>query len=234
VTDLSLVLPVRNQADHIGPILERYLGALDGHGWSFELVVVPNACTDASPRIVSELAARDPRIRVVENPAGGWGLSVRTGLDAARGRLVGYTNSARTEPETIPALVQLLIENGGSLVKVSRHSRGDLTRQIGSLLYNLECDLFLRTRLRDVNGTPKLFARSLLDRVVLRSDGDLIDVELLAQCRPLGVPVIEVPRPGFKRHGGRSTTDFVSAFKMYAGVVGLWLELRRGPARRPA
>ena len=68
----------------------------------FELVVVPNASTDRTQAVVERLAAGDDRIRAVANPRGGWGLSVRTGLDAARGSILCYTNTARTDPGKSP------------------------------------------------------------------------------------------------------------------------------------
>ena len=43
---LSVILPCRNQADHIAEVLERYFAPLERTGRDFELVVVPNACTD--------------------------------------------------------------------------------------------------------------------------------------------------------------------------------------------
>ena len=109
---ISLVLPCRNQADHIGRVLEGYRAALDGLGQPFELVVVPNASTDATREVVERLGEADPRVRVVENPLGGWGLSVRTGLAAARGGVLAYTNTARTNPGTVPDFVRRYVRVG--------------------------------------------------------------------------------------------------------------------------
>jgi glycosyltransferase involved in cell wall biosynthesis len=220
VTDLSVILPFRNQADHLRPLIRRYLDEFASHSWSFELVLVPNACTDDSVRICRELGAADPRVRVVENPKGGWGLSVRTGLDAARGRFVCYTNSARTEPAQVPAAFGRVAER--TLVKIVRRGRGNFLREFGSFLYNLECRALFRLGCRDVNGTPKIFARELLERLSLTSDGDLLDVELLSKARRLGWRILEVPVEGWKRHGGKSSTNFKSAGRMYTGALKLW------------
>ena len=222
MTDLSVILPFRNQADHLGPLVKRYLDEFSARPWSFELVLVPNACTDDSVRICREAESADRRIRVVENPRGGWGLSVRTGLAAARGRFVCYTNSARTEPAQIPAAYDRLHDRPSTLVKIVRRGRGNFLREFGSFLYNLECRALFRLGCRDVNGTPKVFARELLDRVTLASDGDLLDVELLSKARRAGWRILEVPVEGWKRHGGKSSTNFKSAGRMYAGALKLW------------
>src|SRR5947209_1415621 len=103
---LSLILPCRNQADHIGPVLQAYLAPLESLEVPFELIVVPNASTDGTTEVVAGLARRDARIRVVENPLGGWGRSVGAGLAAANGEVLAYTNTARTDPTCLPKYIE--------------------------------------------------------------------------------------------------------------------------------
>ena len=220
---ISLVLPCRNQADHIGLVLDGYRAALDGLGWPFELVVVPNASTDATCEVVERLGETDPRIRVVENPLGGWGLSVRTGLAAARGGILAYTNTARTNPATVPDFVRRYVESGAALVKARREGRHAPMRELGSILYNMEAKLCFRVNCRDVNGTPKVFGRALYESARLTADGDLLDLELMRHVAARGLSVVEIPVRGFTRHGGKSSTTFRSAGKMYAGAFWMWL-----------
>ena len=48
---VSVVLPVHNQADHIGTVVREYLEPLDRLGMPYEIVLVPNACRDATPDV---------------------------------------------------------------------------------------------------------------------------------------------------------------------------------------
>jgi hypothetical protein len=219
---LSLVLPCRNQADHIGSILPRYLRPLETLGMPFELVVVPNASRDATQAVVEALAQKDERIKVVPNLAGGWGRSVRLGLEAAGGTVLAYTNTARTEPESLPSFVQLYQRGRRCLVKARREARQAPLRAAGSLLYNLEARLLLGVRCSDVNGTPKIFGRDLYERIALTAEGDLLDLELMAWAARLGIAIEEIPVRGFHRHGGKSSTTWKSAWNMYAGAFHLW------------
>jgi glycosyltransferase involved in cell wall biosynthesis len=217
----SVVLPCRNQEDHIAEVVRSYAAPLQATGRSYELVTVPNACTDRTPEIVRALAEGDPRIRVADNPRGGWGLSVLTGLAAARGSVLCYTNSARTDPGHVAAVLDLCVKNAPCLVKVRREKRGAPLREAGSWLYNLEGRLLFRLAARDVNGTPKAFPRELYRELRLFSEGDLLDLELLAKATRRGVRVIELPVEGFRRHGGRSGTNLRTAFGLYAGALRL-------------
>jgi glycosyltransferase involved in cell wall biosynthesis len=228
---LSVVLPCRNQADHIAEVLTAYVPPLDGIGRAYELVVVPNACTDNTCAVVNKLAQGNPRIRVIENPKGGWGLSVLTGLAAARGELLCYTNSARTDPASIPELLALYEKSPFCLAKVRREKRGVVLRELGSWLYNLEAWLLYGIRVSDVNGTPKLMPRALYERLELFSPDDLLDLELLAKVTRLGTPIVELPVAGFKRHGGKSSTNLKSAWNMYLGGLKLYKALSHFEAR---
>jgi hypothetical protein len=65
-----------------------------------------------------------------------------------------------------------------------------------------------------------VFERRFYDRLVLAQDGDLLDLELIAHAARLGVPVVDIPTFGFHRHGGKSSTTFRSAWRMYGGALG--------------
>ena len=224
---LSVILPCRNQADHIGEVLQHWVESLNTIERPYELVVIPNACTDSTPEIARDLAGRYPQFRVIENSAPGWGRAVRTGLDAAFGENLCYSNSARTDPDQIPALLRLFEQYRPCIAKVKRQGRGVLSRAIASWLYNLEGRLLFGIKSGDVNGTPKIFARAVWEQLSVTAQDDLFDMELIARASQLGIPVIELPVSGFRRHGGRSSTTFASARAMYWGAFRLRRSLRK-------
>jgi glycosyltransferase involved in cell wall biosynthesis len=219
----SIVLPLHDQADHVEPILRGYLAALDPLPGGYELVVVTNACHDATPEIVAGLAAEDPRVRHVDLDAGGWGRAVKAGLAAARGHRLAYTNAARTTPEILTLMLAYAIAYPEVVLKANRRVRESRRRRLGSLLYNLECRALFDLAVWDINGTPKIFPRGFEKLLELRRDDDLIDAEFNVVCRREGYPTIEVPILATERHGGRSTTGYGSALRMYLGAF----ELRR-------
>jgi len=225
---LSVVLPCRNQADHVARVLESYEAPLGGIEGGYELVVVPNACTDGTPDIAADLATKDSRILSLPLALGGWGRAVLAGLAAARGRFLCYTNSARTDPQHVASLFALLRSGGEAVAKVRREQRSAPLREIGSWLYNLEARLLFGVAVGDVNGTPKILSRALYERFALTSLDDLLDLELLAKARRVRVPILEMPVTGFKRHGGRSSTGLASAWRMYAGALRLRARMASG------
>lgn len=223
---VSVILPVHNQADHIGAVVREYLEPLDRLDKPYEIVLVPNACRDATPEVCNALAAANPRIRVVSSELGGWGRAVRLGLREARGDLLCYTNSARTAPQELALVLIYATAYPDVVVKANRKIREHWSRRIGSLLYNIECRTLFDLSNWDVNGTPKVFPRHFDRLLALTRDDDLIDAEFAAICRREGYPMLEVPIFSSRRHGGRSTTNYGSAWKMYVGAYRLWRERR--------
>jgi glycosyltransferase involved in cell wall biosynthesis len=222
----SIVLPVRDQADHVESILRRYLDALGSLPGTHELVVVTNACRDDSPAVVAGLAAEEPRVRHVDLSAEGWGRAVRAGLAASEGELLCYTNAARTTPEILTLMLAYALAYPEVVLKANRRIRDSRRRRLGSLLYNLECRALFDLSVWDINGTPKIFPRRFERLLDLRRDDDLIDVEFNVVCRREGYPVIEVPILATVRQGGKSTTGYRSAYRMYVGAYELWRESR--------
>lgn len=223
----SIVLPIHNQADHVAGIVEGYLSALSNGVTSHELILVANGCTDGSVVVCSELEQRHESVRLLEIDETGWGRAVRAGLAASRGELVTYTNSARTTPETLVLMLLYATAYPHVVVKANRRIRESKRRRLGSLLYNLECRALFDLSVWDINGTPKIFPRSCTRLMELARDDDLIDLEFNVICKREGYPVVEVPILGTQRHGGRSTTNFRSAIRMYLGALELAREARR-------
>jgi glycosyltransferase involved in cell wall biosynthesis len=221
------VLPVYNEAGYLESVVESYKEALQSLPQAYEIILVPNNCSDNSAEICRSLAVRDPTVRVVESEQGGWGLAVKLGLKEARGDVLCYTNLARTSPEDLLLHLLYAIAHPQVVIKANRKIRDNWRRRVGGLLYNVECRTLFDLSCWDINGTPKVFPRSFDKLLGLTRDDDLIDAEFNLICSREGYPLLEVPVFARGRHGGKSTTTYSSALKMYLGAYKLWRERRK-------
>ncbi len=223
---VSIILPVYNQADHIERIVDEYREVLDRLPVPYELILVTNACKDNSKEVCGSLANQNDNILWCNINQGGWGRAVKHGLKAATGDLLCYTNSARTSPEILSLTLLYAIAYPNVVVKANRKIRDNWRRRLGSLLYNLEARALFDLPVWDINGTPKIFPRKFDKLLELKRDDDIIDAEFNMICRRENYPVVEVPVLSTKRHSGKSTTNYNSAFKMYYGVYELWRQTK--------
>lgn len=95
---VSVLMPVLNEEAHIREVLERAL-AQEGAG-PLEILVVDGRSTDQTKKIVAEIAARDPRVRLLDNPAGSTPNGLNVGLRAARGMFVARMDGHSRYPST--------------------------------------------------------------------------------------------------------------------------------------
>lgn len=109
---VTVILPIRNEARRIHACLAAVL-AQDYPANRLEVLAVDGCSTDATRAIVSELTQADPRLRLLDNPAGIVPTAMNIGLAAARGEIVvrvdGHTIVA---PDYVRQCVAALARTG--------------------------------------------------------------------------------------------------------------------------
>jgi len=222
---ISLVLPSGGRERQTAEMVRQYAQALAALGVRCELLV-----TAAAPETIPFDTPND-RVSVRGVPAGpGWGREIRAGLAAAEGDLLGWTLPERTEPQTLASVVKYALESPRAVVRTNRRSRDTLPRRIGSMLYNGECRSLYNLTTWDVNGTPKVFPRTLDKLLCLTRDDELIDLEFTVICRQEGYPVIEMPARE-RVASGAGSIDLTTALRMYWGAWRFRQALQERPQR---
>ena len=116
---VSVLIPARNEEAAIGAAIEAVLAS---RGVAFEVVVMDDASTDATAAIVSEMATREERVRLVEAPRlpAGWNGKQHACLalaGAARHEVLCFVDAdVRLEPEALERMVNFLQRSGSGLV----------------------------------------------------------------------------------------------------------------------
>jgi dolichol-phosphate mannosyltransferase len=214
--ELSVVLPTRNEAGNIDPLLARLRSALDTV--DYELVFLDDS-DDETAAMLGREAALDPRIRVIhrmpEFRQGGLSTAVVLGLHEARGSLICVMDAdLQHTPETIPAMLAAAAA-GADLVVASRYlpggSRAGLAtglRHFVSRMASLVVQrLFVEARASsDPMAGFFLCRAAILRGVEFRPVGFKILLELLV-CSPQAV-VTDVPLRFQARTSGQSKANF--------------------------
>lgn len=221
----SIILPFYKQADHVPKVLAEFEPFLRDRPDDFELLLVVNGVEGQDAEVVERVISERPRIVEYRLNRAGWGLAVLHGLRNAHGEFVCYTNTARTRMDELMRILAYAKISDEFVIKATRISRGSWMRKWTSILYNMENWLVLKTPIWDVNATPKVIPRKILQQLTLTSEGDVIDAELLVKCFRLGVPIIEIPIKHMDRRSGKSTTNVLSAIRMFIGLIKIRMSL---------
>ena len=171
--EISVVIPLYNEAASIELLHQSLQRVLNGLGSSYEVLFVDDGSVDATFTIASSIASRDPHLRVIRLRKNfGQTAAFSAGIDHARGELlVTMDGDLQNDPEDIPRLLDKIAE-GFDVVVGWRHRRQDalLSRKIPSMLANRLIGAVTGIPIHDNGCSLKAFRGEIARSMPLYSD----------------------------------------------------------------
>lgn len=201
---ISIVVPVRNEADNIAPLIDEIAAALDGR-WDYEIVYVDDGSADATAQRLAAIMARRKNVRQIRHEkSSGQSAAVRTGVRAARGPIVATLDGdGQNNPEFLPELIMAIEKGEGriGLAAGQRVGRKDTGfKKFQSRIANKVRSWVLSDGTRDTGCGLKAFRREVflslpyfdglhrfLPALVRREGYDITYVDVIDRLRRSGV-----------------------------------------------
>jgi dolichol-phosphate mannosyltransferase len=226
---ISIVVPVRNEAENIAPLIEEIATALDGR-WVYEIIYVNDGSTDATADRLTGIMKQRVNLRQIRHAtSSGQSAAVRSGVRAARGAIVATLDGdGQNNPAFLPALIAV-IEDGGERVglaagqRVGRKDTGFKKWQ--SRVANGVRSNILRDGTRDTGCGLKAFRREVF---LMLPYFDGLHRFLPALVRREGYEIAYVEVIDRPRRSGVSNYGFFD--RLWIGVMdlaGVWWLIRR-------
>ena len=204
VPDFSVVVPVRNEADNISPLiaeLKTVMTALQ----PYEIVIVDDGSDDATPEVLRDQARACPELRVIRHrSSAGQSAAITTGVNEARaGIIITLDGDGQNDPADIPALLDRFREADNPdllLVTGERQKRRDsLLKRLSSRVANAVRGTLLGDHTPDTGCGLKVFSRPaylampgfdhmhrFLPALMLCQGGHVLSVPVNHRARQLG------------------------------------------------
>ena len=193
---LSVIVPVYNERPTVGELLRRVVAVPIGK----EIIVIDDCSTDGSDRVVEELAAHEPSIRLVRQERNqGKGAALRRGFSEARGEVVIVQDAdLEYDPADYPKLVQPIVDGDADVVYGSRfagHPRRVMLywHTVGNSILTWLSNVVTNLNLTDMETGYKAFRRDVIQSIRLNSDRFGFEPEVTAKIARRGYRIYEVP-----------------------------------------
>ena len=162
---VAVVVPVRNEAGNIAPLVAEIATALQG-AWPFEVVYVNDGSTDGTEAELARLMALHPFLRRVRHKQScGQSAAVRSGVTAARAAIVvTIDGDGQNDPAFIPAMIRALEAGAPRMGLVAGQRTGRKSggfKKLQSRIANAVRGAVLRDGTRDTGCGLKAFRRDM-------------------------------------------------------------------------
>lgn len=209
---LSLVVPAYNEERRLPQTLATITAYLNQQAYDSEVIVVDDGSSDRTAQVVETFIASHPRVTLIRNDHRGKGYAVRTGMLAARGHIVLFSDADLSTP--IEEIAEMLpwFERGYGVVIGSREGKGarriqePFYRHLMGRVFNMIVRLLAVRGIDDTQCGFKAFrddvAKDVFSRMKLYGENAKkindamvtgFDVEVLFIAQKAGVKIKEVP-----------------------------------------
>ncbi len=166
--DVSAVVPVYDEGQSLPELYNRMRAAAGAAGFSYEFIFVDDGSTDDTPRILKQLAADDPAVKVIAFRRNfGKSAALAVAFALARGRYVWTLDGdLQDDPAELPRLVDALERGGYDMISGWKQVRHDpITKTLPSKLFNAVTGAMSGIRLHDFNCGLKLYRREVVESI---------------------------------------------------------------------
>ena len=203
--DISIVLPVYNEAGSLPDLIPEITAVVEQLERPYEIVAVDDGSSDDSVKVLRELQADEPNLRVVEFRRNfGQTAAFDAGFDYARGDMIVTMDAdGQNDPADIPRLLSVMEEGDYDLVNGWRKDRKEplLTRRLPSMVANRLIANASDIHLHDRGCSLKVLRRDLVKQMNLYGELHRFIPEIASL---IGVRVAEVPVNDRPRRAGES------------------------------
>ncbi len=162
--EYSVILPIFNERENVGPLLQEIREALVGVGKPWEVLAVDDCSRDDSVEVLRRLRGDHPELRVIRHRRNcGQSAAFATGLAHARGRVIITLDSDRqNDPADLPRMIAALDGDVAAVLGVRRKREDTTIRRLSSRMANGYRDWITGVKVQDAGCFLRVMRRDAL------------------------------------------------------------------------
>lgn len=231
--DISVVIPLLNEAESIPELFAWIRRVMNEHGYSYEVVFVDDGSTDGSWSVIERLRTEHPEVKGIKFRRNyGKSAGLQSGFARTQGQVVITMDAdLQDSPDEIPELYRMVTEGGYDLVSGWKRKRYDplFSKNLPSKLFNATARKLSGIKLHDFNCGLKAYRHEVVENIELYNDMHRY-IPYLAKSAGFGRIGEKVVRHQARKYGS-SKFGISRFFNGYLDLLTLWFISKFG--RKP-
>ncbi len=217
--DLSIVLPVYNEAGNLKELHQKLDDVLKKTNKEYEMIFVDDCSKDGSDVVLEEIAQKDSNVKIIRFMRNfGQTTAIAAGFDHSQGEIIIPMDAdLQNDPEDIPRFLEKINE-GYDVVAGWRKKRQDkfLTKTLPSQIANKIISRITRVKLHDYGCTMKAYKKNMLEGFVLYGEMHRF---IPAYTAINGAKVAEIETNHHPRKHGKTKYNLSKTFRVILDIV---------------
>ncbi len=227
--DISVVIPLYNEADSLGELYNWIARVMQTHRFSYEVIFVDDGSTDDSWQIIQTLSKQNPEVKGIKFRRNyGKSPALNCGFKKAEGDVVITMDAdLQDSPDEIPELYRMIKEEGFDLVSGWKKKRYDpLSKTLPTKLFNATERMFSGVKLHDFNCGLKAYKKVVIKNIEVYNDmhRNIPYMAKIAGFNKIGEKVVQHQA----RKYGSSKFGLSRFVNGYLDLITLWFTSRFG------
>lgn len=231
--DISVVIPLLNEAESIPELFAWIRRVMNEHGYSYEVIFVDDGSTDGSWSVIERLRAEHPEVKGIKFRRNyGKSAGLQCGFARTQGQVVITMDAdLQDSPDEIPELYRMVTEGGYDLVSGWKRKRYDplFSKNLPSKLFNATARKLSGIKLHDFNCGLKAYRHEVVENIELYNDMHRY-IPYLAKSAGFGRIGEKVVQHQVRKYGS-SKFGISRFFNGYLDLLTLWFISKFG--RKP-
>jgi len=228
--DISVIIPLYNEAESLPELYEWIKRVMDEHHLSYEIIFVDDGSTDESWAIIASLSEKAPEVKGIKFRRNyGKSPALHCGFQRAQGDVIITMDAdLQDSPDEIPELYRMIKDDGYDLVSGWKKKRFDnkLTKNLPSKLFNATARKFSGVKLHDFNCGLKAYHKDVVKNIEIYNDMHRYIPYLakIAGFNHIGEKVVQHQA----RKYGKTKFGLSRFFNGYLDLMTLWFTSKFG------
>ena len=207
---ISLVIPIYNEEKLIEKNIEKINFFLSKNFRKFEIIVVESGSTDKSLYICKKMEKKYKNLKlIVEKKRNGFGAALKKGFKLSSGNIISLFTIDFPFDLKHYLKVPRLLEEYDCVLSYRINDDRSLFRKFQSNIFNIVAKRLLSLKVKNINSALKVYKSNFIKKLNIKSNGWLIDTEIVFNIQKKNLNIIEIPvQINHRREGNSSIKIF--------------------------